>query len=157
MISFITNTVKDCKAVMDYIGQTFLCYELIFVGLLKHSECQDTALGMESRNITDGQISASSEWNDSYAAVQGRLNFKQSGNKQGAWSADTNDANQWLQVDLIGQYIVTRVATQGGTGHDEWVTEYKIQYGDDGKNFQYHREQGKNTDKVKKEQYCRRF
>ena len=104
---------------------------------------------MESRAITDEQITASSEWDHNHAAIQGRLNFLKTGGKRGAWSADRNDDNQWLQIDLIGQYIVTRVATQGRNGHAQWVTEYKLQFGDDGNNFQYYREQGETTDKVK--------
>ncbi|KAL9957484.1 hypothetical protein ACROYT_G039122 [Oculina patagonica] len=105
--------------------------------------CQD-ALGMESGVITDEQITASSKWNDYHAAVQGRLHNTE---QHGSWSARTNDANRWLQIDLIGQYIVTRVATQGSNEHKEWVTKYKLQYGDDGDNFQYYRTQGQNKDK----------
>ncbi|KAL9957479.1 hypothetical protein ACROYT_G039117 [Oculina patagonica] len=108
--------------------------------------CQE-ALGMESGGIKDAQISASSEWRANHASTLGRLHFKQTGNKQGAWSAGRNDANQWLQIDLIGQYKVTRVATQGRNGHDQWVTKYKLQYGDDGKNFKYYQEPGNNADK----------
>ena len=107
---------------------------------------------MESRAITDGQITASSEWNRNdydHAAIQGRLHFTAGDGKTGAWSALTNDLNQWLQVDLIGRYIVTRVATQGRNGVNQWVTEYQLQYGDDGNNFQHYREQGQTIEKVK--------
>ena len=107
---------------------------------------------MESRAITDGQITASSEWNRNdydHAAIQGRLHFTAGDGKTGAWSAGRNDDNQWLQVDLLGQYIVTRVATQGRNGYSQWVRKYKLQYSDDGKNFQYYREQVETTDKVK--------
>ncbi len=113
-------------------------------------ECQ-VALGMEHGAITDGQISASSEWDANHAAIQGRLNFHQAGSKMGAWSALTNDANQWLQVDLGSYYTkVTRVATQGRDGaHNQWVTMYQLQYGNNGVNFRYYREQGKTASKVK--------
>ena len=110
--------------------------------------CQD-ALGMESRAIPDGQISASSEWDSNHAAIQGRLNYKPSGGKQGAWSAKTNDANQWLQVDLGASYTkVTRVASQGRLGADQWVKTYRLQYSNDGVNFQDYREQGQTVNKV---------
>ena len=33
--------------------------------------------------------------------------------------------------------------------HSQWVKEYKLQYSDDGVNFQYYREQGQPTDEVK--------
>ncbi len=110
--------------------------------------CQE-ALGMESGGIKDAQISASSEWNANHAAIQGRLHFQAAAGRAGSWSAGTNDANQWLQIDLIGHYIVTRVATQGRNGADQWVKAYKLQYGDDGTNFQSYKEPGQNNDKVK--------
>ena len=65
-------------------------------------ECS-SALGMESRHIKDAQITASSQWNGNFAAIQGRLNFKASGGKQGGWSARWNNGNQWIQVAL-GSY-----------------------------------------------------
>ena len=98
--------------------------------------------------IIDGQVTASSQVNANHAAKQGRLHFKGIW-KAGAWSAGRNDDNQWLQIDLIGQYKVTRVATQGRNGYAQWVTEYKLQYGEDGKNFQHYREPGQTTNKVK--------
>ena len=104
---------------------------------------------MESRAITDEQIIASSVHDANHAAIQGRLHFQAGAVKTGAWSAGSNDVNQWLQIDLIGQYIITRVATQGRNGVNQWVTEYKLQYGDDGNNFQNYREQGLTKDKVK--------
>ncbi|XP_078344006.1 uncharacterized protein LOC144629649 [Oculina patagonica] len=116
-------------------------------------ECHD-ALGMESGLITDGQISASSEWDSvGYAAILGRLNFNHTASKNGAWSALTNDANQWLQVDLGSYYTkVTRVATQGRNNPDahvnQWITQYKVQYSNNGVDFKYYREQGQNADKV---------
>ena len=102
---------------------------------------------MESGAITDRQISASSIWG---AASQGRLHFQTGG---GAWVVAQNDANQWLQVDLgIQGTKVTRVATQGRKSSSYRVTEYKLQYSNDGVNFQYYKEQ--NTDKVKLVHVC---
>ena len=95
---------------------------------------------MASGAISDGQISASSQWDGNHASSQGRLNFQAVPGKAGSWSALTNDANQWLQIDLGinwgNQHIkVTRVATQGRNGYSQWVTRYKLQYSDDGVNF----------------------
>ena len=113
-------------------------------------ECQE-ALGMQSSVISDGQISASSEWDAHHAAMQGRLNFKKTGIKSGAWSSRTVDAKQWLQVDLGSYYTrVSRVATQGRNSYYQWVTEYQLQYGNNGVNFQYYRERGQTVNKVKK-------
>ena len=105
---------------------------------------------MENGAILDGQIRASSELDDDNAAMQGRLYFQETGTKQGSWSAAQSDPKQWLQVDLGSQFTkVTRVATQGQNGgHIQWVRRYKLQYSNDGENFQNYREQGQITDKV---------
>ena len=104
---------------------------------------------MEMRLIKDAQITASSEWDSNHAAIQARLNFKARGAKLGAWSARSNDANQWIQV-TIGSYTkLTGIATQGRNGHSQWVTNYQLQYSDDGVNFQYYKEAGKRSPKVK--------
>ena len=108
---------------------------------------------MESRAITDVQITASSEQNDVHAASHARLNFQEIPNKAaGAWVSDAIDVNPWLQVDLGAQYTkVTRVATQGRNSliYSQWVTKYKLQYGDKNEEFQYYREPGQDTDGVK--------
>ena len=100
--------------------------------------------------ITDAQITASSEWRSSLAAVQGRLNFKATATKAGGWSAGRNDVSQWLQVDLGSQRTkVTGVATQGRNASiDQWVTKYNLQYSDNGVNFQYYKELGGTVKKV---------
>lgn len=102
---------------------------------------------MESGKITDSQISASSRHNDAGSARMGRLYNQE---RSGAWTAATNDANQWLQIDLGSYYTrVTRIATQGRYGEwIQWVTGYKLQHSEDGVNFQYYREHGQTTDKV---------
>ena len=112
---------------------------------------------MESGAIADGQISASSEYDANHAASQGRLRFQESSVKAGSWSARPNVTNQWLQIDLGNLSTkITSVATQGrnylqrwGEDKNQCVTRYKVQYSDDGVNFQYYREQGQTKDKVK--------
>ena len=107
---------------------------------------------MESGAISDGQLSASSEWNPNVGAKHARLHSKWnvvtlSG---GAWIAGTSDVNQWLQIDMQNQYTtVTRVATQGRNHFNyRWVTKYKLQYSNNTVTFLYHREKGRTTDKV---------
>ena len=107
------------------------------------------SLGMENRLIKDAQITASSEWDSNHAAIQARLNFKAGGGKQGAWSARSNDANQWIQVALSSYTKLTGIATQGRNGHSQWVTKYQLQYSDDGVNFHYYKEPGQSSPKVK--------
>ena len=105
---------------------------------------------MENGAIYDRQIIASSQLDANHAAIQGRLNFKATGNKAGSWSAGSTDSSQWLQVDLGSQHTkVTRVATQGRDDTSQWVTKYKLQYRNDGGNFRYYMEQRKNEKKVR--------
>ena len=101
---------------------------------------------MQNHAISDGQISALSEWAIHNAAILGRLNSKVF---PGSWRAATNDDNQWLQVDLSNHRIlVTRVATQGRHNAIHWVTNYTLQYSDDGVNFQYYKGNGQSENKV---------
>ncbi|XP_020614402.1 EGF-like repeat and discoidin I-like domain-containing protein 3 [Orbicella faveolata] len=94
---------------------------------------------MENGEISDRQITASSQLDASHAATQGRLNLKATGNKAGSWSALSNDPSQWLQVDLgCSNTKVTRVATQGRNDPPQWVTKYKLQFSNDGVKFHYY-------------------
>ena len=79
---------------------------------------------MENGKILDGQISASSQYDDNHAANRGRLRLNATANLRGAWSARNNDAHQWLQVYLgCESFIITGVATQGRNGCcPQWVT-----------------------------------
>ena len=98
----------------------------------------------------DSQLSASSQWNSKHAPSQGKLNYQESSTKAGAWMAAQSDNSQWLQVDLGSQKRVRTLATQGRNyslrwpyeEHRLWVTEYKLQYSNDGVNFTYYQEQG---------------
>ncbi|XP_078352346.1 EGF-like repeat and discoidin I-like domain-containing protein 3 [Oculina patagonica] len=112
-------------------------------------ECRD-ALGMETGDISNGQTSASSQWNANNGAMYARLHIKETVYNGGGWSVGTNDGNQWLQIYLGSQSTkIAAVATQGKNGvHIQWVKTYKLQYGNDGLNVQYYRERGQNADKV---------
>ena len=114
---------------------------------------------MENGLISDAQLSASSRWNDFEGADRGRLHLTEVWDphlRSGAWIAKTNDINQWLQIDVLGlnrKYVrVTRVATQGrdstAYGGVQCVKTYKLQYSNDGVNFQYYKENGQTTAKV---------
>lgn len=92
---------------------------------------------MEDGRITDSQIIASSVWDGHHAAQYARLNRLQQSPTKGSWSAKHNDLNQWIQVDLGVRTQVTGVLTQGRNAYGQWVTEYKVQYGDDGVNWQF--------------------
>ncbi|XP_072041290.1 lactadherin-like [Amphiura filiformis] len=103
--------------------------------------CQDH-LGMEDGRISDSQITASTEWVSSddpglyYGANNARLNRAAMTGTTGAWSAQTNDGNQWIQVALGVPTWVTGVLIQG---REDWsppqwqyVTRFKVQYSEDG-------------------------
>ena len=103
---------------------------------------------MESGLIKDAHITASTQWDANHAAIQGRLNFLAGGGKQGGWSSRPNDVNQWIQVDLNAYTRVTQVATQGRNRVAQWVTKYKLQYSEDGVNFEFYKEPGQDSPKV---------
>ena len=100
---------------------------------------------MESGEIPNNKVTASSQYSG-HPPHKGRLNYYP------AWAASSSNANQWLQIDLGGQYHtitrVTRVATQGHTSNGQWVTQYKLQFRDSGVSFQNYKEQGQTTPKV---------
>ncbi|XP_033758602.1 hemocytin-like [Pecten maximus] len=72
-----------------------------------------------------------------YSPERGVLNQKElldvNGNLQmGAWSPDTNDVNQYLQVNFSTPVVIRDVTTQGRNGCcQDWVTQYKLQYSTD--------------------------
>ena len=106
---------------------------------------------MESRAIAGKQITASSQWDHNEAAHNGRLHFKESGYKAGAWVVRTNDENQWLQIELINSNVkITKVATQGRNSQTflYWVTNYHLTYSNDGVKFHIYRERGHMEAKV---------
>ena len=104
---------------------------------------------MKNGKISDGQISASSEYTINHAAIQARLGFKETAVKAGSWASATSDTAQWLQIDLANYYTtVTSVATQGRHRVNQWVTMYNLQYSDDAVNFTYYVAQGQSAIKV---------
>ena len=104
---------------------------------------------MENRLIKDAQITASSEYHYTLAAVNARLNFKAGGGKHGAWTPASTDASPWIQVALGSFTNVTGVATQGRNAAYQWVTRYQLQYSDDGVNFRYYKAICESFPKVK--------
>ena len=128
----------------------FSLYDALFL-LITYLACNE-ALGMENRAISDEQITASSEMRSELGANQGRLHNRGGrSNAWGAWTAETTNQNQWLQVDLIETVIVTRSATQGRGNRgtiNSWVTKYKLQHSNDGTTFETYAQNGQNKDKV---------
>ena len=82
--------------------------------------CQEP-LGVESGNVTDEQFTASS-YDGKLVAANAILN------QETAWVPKTNDQNQWLQIDLYRQILVTGVVIQGRPDIQNWVTRYRVEY-----------------------------
>ena len=102
---------------------------------------------MASRGrIPDDSFSASSEFKARYAAKYGRLNGT------GAWEPKTTtDPDDYLQIDLLYEYVICAVATQGNPPTQsptaqEWTTEYKLRFSLNGTTFFTYKEN--KTDKV---------
>ena len=78
------------------------------------------AIGVASKDaFPDNRFSALSGGN---TASNGRLNGA------GAWSpSNNNDANDYLQIDLLYEFVICAVATQGNPNADHWTTKYKLQ------------------------------
>jgi hypothetical protein len=92
---------------------------------------------LEDGRITDTQITASSEWRDDHGATNARLNRPEQSGTTGAWSAETNNANQWIQADLGGVKSIGGVLIQGRNNYAQWVTKFKVQYSADNANWDY--------------------
>ena len=92
---------------------------------------------MESGEITDAQLSSSSQRGAFYGPSNARLNRVAGFSNSGGWSAFSNDANQWLQVNLLSQKEITGLRTQGRQDADEWVSKYRVQTSVDGVFWQY--------------------
>ena len=89
--------------------------------------------------IPDDSFSASSEFKARYAAKYGRLNGT------GAWEPKTTtDPDDYLQIDLLYEYVICAVATQGlpptQSRAQEWTTEYKLRFSFNGTTFFPYRE-----------------
>ena len=92
-------------------------------------------------DVTDAQLSTSSDWNEYHASDRLRLNTQVESPYIGSWAALVNQVGEWAQVDLGVARQIERVATQGRNEasywHNQWVTSYKIAYSDDGSTFEY--------------------
>ncbi|KAL9974957.1 hypothetical protein ACROYT_G012069 [Oculina patagonica] len=140
----------DCQLTGCLNGRscTFNEESKVFICKCKEGCCgvSPGPVGMKSGAILDSQITASTKYSGDHAAHQARLRFRGGEGKYGGWSALTSDNNQWLQVDLQQRTRVTGIATQGRHDADQWVTEYKLQYGEDEQTFKFYRRIGDNSD-----------
>ncbi|XP_078574100.1 uncharacterized protein LOC144860632 isoform X1 [Branchiostoma floridae x Branchiostoma japonicum] len=82
-----------------------------------------TPLGMESGAVKDRDILASSEGRD-HQAKCARLN----GSDCWRTESNTSPTQQFLEVDLGEETVVTGASTQGNPNDNEWVKKYKVAY-----------------------------
>ena len=92
-------------------------------------------LGMQNRRIPNHAVTASSSWDANHAPYLGRLHFTARGKFQGAWSSRYNNHFQFFQVDFRKATKVSHVATQGRQNANQWVTQYRLAYSQDGVNW----------------------
>ena len=86
---------------------------------------------MESGEIKDSQITASSYF-DQYYPWNARLNMKSvPGTISGAWSSGSYSAPHWVQIDLGSVKKVNVIATQGHPDRGQWIKTYQILSGND--------------------------
>ena len=97
--------------------QTIGTLILLTYSSLTLAVCSDY-LGMENGDIPNGNIQASSVYNQFYA-WKARFNG-------GFWAADPSDAQPWIQVDIGYQTYVSGVVTQGDGANWNWVTSLKV-------------------------------
>ena len=104
---------------------------------------------MESGAIKNQQITTYSQYDENHGPENARLNHAAEGRKKGAWSAETNDLNQWLQVDLGRDVKITKYVTQGRQDSAQWVKSYTLSFSTEKEPvFQIYQENGQ--DKVTK-------
>jgi hypothetical protein len=63
-------------------------------------------------------------------------------NGEASWTARGRDQNQWIQIDLGNERVVTGVGTQGRRNADQWVKTYTVSYSSDGQSFDYYKING---------------
>ena len=104
--------------------------------------CYTHAIGVaRTGTIPDSSFSSLSNYNSEYAAKYGRLNGAKSWARNG-----NNNANDYLQIDLLFEYVICAVATQGNPRTNEWTTKYKLTLSLDNASFITYQENS--TDKV---------
>lgn len=83
---------------------------------------------MESYEMPDSSVTASSMVDNGYKPGNGRLHFQLTSGRIGSWSAANQNDGSWFQVDFGSFAKVTIIATQGRQDAAQWVTKYRVSY-----------------------------
>eukprot|EP00794_Sanderia_malayensis_P012732 gene12732-14037_t len=128
--------------------------QLDFTGNLM-SKIAPIPMGMESKEIADACITASSQQDAFHKPIQARLNNEHRGKNAGAWCPKKHDNNQWLQIDLGKVRNIQQISTQGmplssvkRPKDKRWVESFSISVSDDGEQWSYYSEDDNSNSKV---------
>lgn len=93
----------------------------------------------EPLSLDNARLFASSELSRDRSASEARELHSPS-----SWTAGQQDFSQYLIVDLGKKYNLTSLSTQGRAFSREYVTEFRVDYGFDGKDFAPYRDKNGN-------------
>lgn len=90
--------------------------------------CTDSlGVGVETKRIPNGFMSASTELDPDNAAFYGRLH-----NPEFSWTPDYEDKHPYLQIFLGNRTRTTAIATQGHPRKKWFAMQYTLQFSNDG-------------------------
>ncbi|XP_019647075.1 PREDICTED: uncharacterized protein LOC109487516 [Branchiostoma belcheri] len=98
-------------------------------------------VGMETGDIPQDSITASSTWRPETAPYYARYSSSHYSFDSHAWCAAFNDRIQWIQVDLGKPMTVAGVIVQGQQGFPHWVSSFKLLYSLDQKDWMYYQDE----------------
>ncbi|XP_068609207.1 uncharacterized protein [Brachionichthys hirsutus] len=103
--------VDPCPAVAKYLEVVYSCEQKVCLH----------GLGVESGNVTDAQLAASSS-SGPFSPDKARLNG------DSCWMPSGSPTSSWIQVNLGQPRKVTGIVIQGCPQNDHWVTKFKMQH-----------------------------
>ncbi|XP_061615644.1 EGF-like repeat and discoidin I-like domain-containing protein 3 isoform X2 [Phyllopteryx taeniolatus] len=110
-------------------------------------------MGMKSRLISDGQVSASSSFRtwgiDTFTWLPQFARLDKQG-KTNAWSPSQNNRSEWIQVDLEKTKRITGIITQGAKdfGVVQFVSVFKVAYSNDEETWSMVKDINTDSDKL---------
>ncbi|XP_019614010.1 PREDICTED: uncharacterized protein LOC109461971 [Branchiostoma belcheri] len=127
------------------VAQTYMTAMQAYMQAHMQSHVQSQSLTMVGNLIPDASFSASSELDAGHAAVYGNLGKVVEDGTVHFWAPSTDQAGEFLEVDLTQPLKISGVATKGGG--TRWLTKFKIQHSMDGSTWtDYEQEITGNTD-----------
>jgi len=125
------------------IEMSGIIYPLEVLSLQGSRQPYGPALPMVA-TLPNSAFSASSYFRN--AGDHGPWQAKYTSTAKSNWSANKNDGNQWLQIDLGGLARVQAIGTKGRHNNlAQWVKSYRLSYSQDGANWFYSEADGAHT------------